>query len=133
MNYFRQATIIAIFLLCAVFSVKAQIFTEEMPKEDTTKWKDTIAVVLLVCDTSIIRSNPYWINAYSVRDAEYDLVDVSVDPNEKTYLGRGIYSTTLLGWIPKWENKPIYKHLKYLDNRKKPLSKNILVWQVASK
>jgi len=108
-------------------------FGNDIPDKDTTKWKDTIAVVLLVCDTLNIHSSVYWIKAYSVRDAEYELVDVSVDPNTKTYLGGGVYSTTLLGWSPIWKNKPVYSHAEYLDNKKTTLPKSVIVWQSVSK
>lgn len=126
LKFIRQAAIAAILLLCAVFC-QAQEF--DGVKKDTTKWKDTISVVLLVCDTSQIGGNAYWIKAYSVRNAEYELVDASVNPNTSTYIGGGVYSTTLLGWSPVWENKPVYTHSEYIDNKKKPLTKNIVVWQ----
>ena len=88
-----------------------------------------VNVVLLVCDTSNIRSSAYWVNAYSVRNGEYELVDVSVNPNKSTYVGDGIYSTTLLEWLPRWENKAFYKHSEYLDDKKKPLKSTLIIWQ----
>ncbi|HNU14041.1 MAG TPA: hypothetical protein PKI55_06230 [Chitinophagaceae bacterium] len=148
-NFIRPLGIAAILMLCAVFchgqattstnrdsmflSGGSISLVDDLPKKDTTKWKDTVAVMLLVCDTSIINSSAYWVKAFSVRKGEYELVDVFIDPNTTTYIGGGIYSTTLLGWLPQWENKAVYSHLEYLDDRKKPLSKNIFVWQVVSK
>jgi hypothetical protein len=144
----RPAIILAMLLLCAVLSAEAQTtlksdsgflstgsisFRNDMPKKDTTKWKDTVAVTLLVCDTSNIRSNVYWLNAYSIRNAEYELVDVSVNPNTSTYVGGGFYSTTLLGWSPVWKNKPVFSHLQYIDDKKLPLSKSVIVLQSVSK
>jgi hypothetical protein len=144
----RPAIILAMLLLCAVLSTQAQTtltvdsgyfssgtisFANDRPKKDTAKWKDTVAVVLLVCDTSNIRSSAYWLKAYSVRNGEYELVDVSVDPNTTTYVGGGVYSTTLLGWSPVWKNKAVYSHLEYIDDKKLPLSKNIIIWQSVSK
>lgn len=142
-------SLLAMLLLGAFFSTGAQTtltldsgyysfgtatkFTSDVPKKDTTEWKDTVAVVLLVCDTSNIHSSVYWLNAYSVRNGEYILVDVSVDPNTTTYVSGGAYSTTLLGWSPIWKNKPVYTHLEYLDVKKRPLSKSIIVWQSMSR
>lgn len=126
----RPMGIAAILLLCAVYC-QAQEF--DGVKKDTTKWKDTVSVVLLVCDTLQINSHVYWVRAYSVRNAEYELVDVSVNPNTLTYVGGGVYSITLIGWSPIWENKAVYTHSEYLDNKRKPLPKSIVVWQIVSK
>ena len=126
LNFICPLGIAAILLLGAVFC-QGQEF--DGVKKDTTNWKDTVAVVLLVCDTSKIGSSVFWIKAFSVRDAHYDLVDVSVDKNTTTYLGGGVYSTTLSRRIPVWENQAVYLHLHYLDEKKKPLLKNIVVWK----
>lgn len=95
---------------------------------DKKQWKDTVAVMLLVCDTSRSDIGVYWINAFSVRNCEYKLVDVSVNPNKITYDGWG-YSSTLMGWHPVWKNEAVYKHSEYLDSQKKPLPKSVIIWQ----
>lgn len=146
---FRHPCILAMLLLCAVFSSEAQTtltidsgyfssgtisLVNEWPKKDTTKWKDTVAVTLLVCDTvRILSGNVFWIKAYSVRNGYYENVDVSVNPNTTTYLPGGGSMTTLLAWIPRYEKRPFYTHLEYLDDKKLPLSKSVIVWQSVSK
>lgn len=69
--------------------------------------KDTIVVSLLVTDTSgIVKS----ITGYDVRQ-EY----CCINGNMSTY---AVYQPV-----------PYYEHLEYLDDKKQPLSKNIIVWQ----
>ena len=98
----------------------------EIEKDST--WKDTVSVTLLVSDTIAI-GYVYTIKAYSIRNGHYEDVGVSTNPNTTNYLGNGIYSTTLLDWLPRWERKAFYTHLEYLDDKKRPLSKSIIVWQ----
>jgi len=143
----RPAIILAILLLCAVLSTEAQTtiaidngyFTtstitlgNNFSKKNTTIGRDTISVVLLVSDTAIPNKVVYQ-KAYSVRKIEYINVDVSVNPNTTTYLLGGASMTTLLGWIPRYEERSVYTHLEYLDDKKLPLSKNVIVWQSVSK
>lgn len=120
----------------AVFNCKAQTdtlsFKEiqalfDQPKKDTTVWQDTVATVLLYADTS--NNVLGYMVGYSVRKCGYNLADISLDPNTTTYVGGGVYQTTLLGWAPQWINKPYHIHLFYLDDKKQPLSKSIIIFQ----
>lgn len=144
---FRQPCILAMLLLCAVLSTEAQttltidsVFLSTgtitlgstWPKKNTTIGRDTVSVVLLVSDTAVPNAVVYR-KAYSVRKIEYINVDVSVNPNTTTYLPGGGAMTTLLGWTPRYEERPYYTHLEYLDDKKLPLSKSVIVWQSASK
>ena len=143
----RPAIILAMLLLCAVLSTEAQttltvdsgwISTSTItlgstwPKKNTTIGRDTVSVVLLVSDTAVPNAVVYR-KAYSVRKIEYINVDVSVNPNTTTYLPGGGAMTTLLGWVPRYEERPFYTHLEYLDDKKLPLSKSVIVWQSVSK
>ena len=145
----RSAIILAMLLLCAVFC-QAQyvlgtdtLMTLKMVGNDfpalkkTPDGRDTVQVLILVCDTSynakLIPNGVFFIKAFSIRKIEYRYVDVSVDPNTTTYLPGGGAMTTLLGWVPRYEERQFYTHLEYLDDKKLPLSKNIIVWQIVSK
>jgi hypothetical protein len=103
--------------------------------------KDTIPILMLVCDTSIkeyetlpqmgiiksyldVDKNVIWEKGYEVRDVKYQYADVSVDPNHQMSDG----AWTLLGRVPIYKQMPYYTFLKYLDADKKELSKNIIVW-----
>lgn len=143
----RPAIILAMLLLCAVFSSEAQTtltidsgflstgtitLESTWPKKNTTIGRDTVSVVLLVSDTAIPNA-VFYRKAYSVRKIEYINVDVSVDPNTTTYLPGGGSMTTLLGRISQYVERPFYTHLEYLDDKKLPLSKSVIVWQSVSK
>jgi hypothetical protein len=103
-----QLGIAAILLLCAVFC-------QGQSKNDTVK------VVLLVCDTSIkITGNDYglfpnpvgWKFGYEIKSCFYGCCD----PEEKQ-LAKYYWNCT---------------HVEYLDDKKKPLPKNVIVWQSVS-
>ena len=143
----RSAIILAMLLLCAVLSTEAQTtFTVDSgwissgtitlgstwSKKNTTIGRDTVSVVLLVSDTAVPNAVVYR-KAYSVRKIEYINVDVSENPNTTTYLPGGGGMTTLLGRVPRYEERPFYTHLEYLDDKKLPLSKSVIVWQSVSK
>ncbi len=68
---------------------------------------DTVKCIMLVCDTSYTK-RVYWINGYEVRVCEF----ICCDPSEK-FLAKNYWSCD---------------HVEYLDENKKPLSKNIIVW-----
>ena len=138
----RPAIILAILLLCAVLSTKAQLtltidsingtaISGTIPKKNTTIGRDTIPIYLLVSDTNV--TTVFYQKAYSVRKIEYINIDVSVDPNTTTYLPGGGSMTTLLGRVSRYEERPFYTHLEYLNDKKQPLSKSVIVWQSVSK
>ncbi|MES2382333.1 MAG: hypothetical protein V4538_14905 [Bacteroidota bacterium] len=128
-----KMVLIVMFLSCAWLLVEAQTLHIEdgiynpfkMPKRNTNIGRDTIPVILLVSDTTIPNTVGYC-NGYSVRKIEYANVDVSIDPNYVLPDG----GMTLMGWVPRYEERPFYTHLEYLDDKKLPLSKNIIVWQL---
>lgn len=143
----KSKILIAAMLLLCVMVAEAQIldssfksYTLErfcnLPKNKPTG-RDTIPVVLLVCDTNmkyrVFAGNVFWVKAFSVRKIEYKNVNVSVNPNTSIDLPSGGYGTTLLAWNPRFEERPFYSHLEYLDEKKLPLSKTIIVWQSVSK
>ena len=159
MKLLTSAVLAANLLLCAVCQAQyydtaltnqftRTILSRVEPKKNKPDGRDTVSVVLLVSDTfhysnyspNLNKSNYFdksgsitWVIAYSVRKIQYKNIDVSVDPNTSTYLGGGIYQTTLLGWTPQYEERPFYTHLEYLDGNKTPLSKSLVVWQSVSK
>jgi hypothetical protein len=149
-----QFGIAAILLLCAVLCTEAQTtLTVDRgsiiisgttflnsgillpPKKNTTIDRDTIPVLLLYSDTNykLIPNGVFYRKAYSVRKIEYINVDVSVDPNITTYLPGGGSMTTLLARVPRYEERPFYTHLEYLDDKKLPLSKSVIIWQSVSR
>ena len=139
--------IIAAFLLCSFFCKGQLVFADTLTtlkigdfehKTNTPDGKDTVPASLLVCDTNynakIIPNGVFFIKAFSIRKIEYRYVDVSVNPNTTTYLSNGGYAmTTLLGWVPRYEERPFYTHLEYLDDNNKPLNKSIIIWQSINK
>lgn len=107
----RPAIFLAITMLCAV-SVRAQ-----------ERGKDTIKVVMLVCDTSDYSGNKinalgqvFWVYGYSVGEKHNEAEGVT-DPG--FYMGR------------VWKDYRV--HLQYLDDKKRPLLKSYLVWQSVAK
>lgn len=99
--------------------------------KNVEKQTDTVKVVMLVCDTVLNRpmgSSPnfkhnyegqffyyrqppvYWQFGYSVRE-EHCCINGNTSNNS-------IYQPV-----------PYYTHIEYLDDKKQPLSKNIVVWQ----
>jgi hypothetical protein len=117
MNYFRQATITATLLLCAVFC-QAQIKLTNpigIINTDTTTVYDTIKVVMLVSDTSSFKNDNscFWVNGYEVR-----IKKCCINGNTGEY---SIYQPI-----------PYYEHVKYLFNREIGFRK-LVVWQAVSK
>ncbi len=75
--------------------------------------KDTIRVLLLVIDTLNSYSKTInWQYGYSVK--------------EKHSNDEGVYDA---GFIAGWKRKEYWLHAYYLNEKKKPFSKNIIIWQ----
>ena len=130
-----------ILLLVMLFTIKANsqtltnpngtLFLSDKIPFDEEPVYDTVKVIMLVCDTVLnrpmgsslnfknnyegqffyYRQPPvYWQFGYSVREKH-----CCVNGNTSNY---SIYQPV-----------PYYTHIEYLDDKKKPLSKNIVVWQ----
>jgi len=73
--------------------------------------KDTVKVLLLVCDTSkVFYHSVYWQFGYEVRE--------------------------ITDYLQVWENNgtrmkllPEYKHIEYLSEDKSPMKKSVIIWQ----
>lgn len=76
--------------------------------KDTLGSRDTIPIKLLLCYDESYAGHAFMVKGYEVRrvvDYQWYVMDRD-----------------------GWKLKPIYGHLYYLDERKKPLPKNIYVW-----
>ena len=118
MKLLPSAVLVANLMLCAVYC-QAQ------------RQKDTISVVMVIADTihytnytpKINKKNYFdkagelfWVSGYSVRE-KHNTDEGQIDP----YISGDYVSQD--SWV----------HILYLDGNKKPLSKNIVVWQSVSK
>lgn len=105
---------------------------------DTAITKDTIPVLIVVCDTS--KPVAYFFMATdSIQHSPYSftghMVNVYSKPNPMVYWENGYEVRNkeccingYHGDYGIYEATPFYTHVKYLDADKKELSKNIIVW-----
>lgn len=143
----RPAVVLAMLLLCAVFSSEAQTTTSSKDSMflsaesfsigsisygTPNEYKyDTIAVVLLVSDTlQYTNYTPHltnyydksgtinWVTAYAVRKI--------------TIEKKGSHQSGDMMWFND-SDKYYYNTEKYLDGFMQQLSKHVIVWQVVSK
>ncbi len=111
-----SAAFLAILMLCAV-SVEAQTLGGAWYSTDTAAKKptlDTIKVLLLVSDTSIIRSTAWHEWGYQVR---YKYCCVNGNTSNLAY----------------YQPVPYYEHYLYLNDKKSAFKPGIVVWQMVAK
>jgi hypothetical protein len=116
-----SAVLAAILLLCAAHS--------------SAQKTDTIKVFIMVADTSVKMNiyQSYLIAGYEVRRIDTMMVVEVDDPNKTTYIGGGLYSTTLMAKHYREVMKPKYTHLGYLGYDLLPLPKRFSIFSVHSR
>lgn len=121
---FRQPCILAMLFLCAVLSTEAQTLpsnTLGLTGSGTITTMDTIEVVLLISDTTTNFYTTKYINVAPVVITGYSV--------KKKQCCIDSYS----GNLSLYKLESYYTHLEYLDSKKMPLSKSIIVWQIVYK
>lgn len=110
---------------------KLLILLTFIPLIGFSQQKDTVKCIMLVCDTArYLRFtdtalyapsyNVYWQFGYEVRE-KHNTAENSIDPGFYSCIDK--YGNPVSCW------RDYYVHLYYLDDKKKPLNKNIVVWQ----
>lgn len=110
-----SAAFLAILMLCA-FSVEAQTLGDFFSTDTAAKKPtlDTISVLLLVSDTSIIRSTAWHEWGYQVR---HKYCCINGNTSNLSY----------------YQPVPYYEHFMYLNNKKVAFKPGIVVWQTVAK
>jgi hypothetical protein len=142
----RPAIILAMLLLCAVLSTEAQtLLTNPIGffNTDTSITTDTIKVMLLISDTA---TNFYTTKNYKkiIQRCEGCMYDYAIDTTK--YINASPIVITAYsvrrkqccvngysGNFAVYQPAPYYTHLEYLDDKKLPLLKSLIVWQAVSK
>lgn len=112
----RLPLLLAILMLCA-FSVEAQTLGGAFFYTDTATEKptlDTIKVLLLVSDTSIIHSTAWCEWGYQVR---YKYCCINGNTSNLAY----------------YQPVPYYEHFMYLNNRKAAFKPGVVVWHTVAR
>jgi len=131
-------------LVCIVLCVNCYSQVDVREKYILVKWSpdldyydtielsyDTIPIVMLICDTFSVK--PFGNRLYESSTHEYTAMAFPVvywqfGYEVKRLMPNGLNFLTMPSNEPIIENGA-WQHILYLDRDKKPLSKNIIVWQ----